>query len=179
MQDKDILQGVAETLIGSASYTITVPIKEPIVHNRTFWDRLLRRPIVKIETERTFIINQCVVGNMYRVASRAVTLPHEILSGTQAQSILPIINDHLHTMVYIVAAGIQNTKDEPEAELIEFIQDNFVAEDLYNSLLPVLENLGMQSFLNSIALVRGTVKILEPNASPLDGSELIASHIQE
>ncbi|WP_124558696.1 hypothetical protein [Pedobacter sp. KBW01] len=180
MEEKEILQNIADTLIEKSVYTLKVPIKEPLpATKRTLIDKVLRRPIVQPETVREFKINPCLVGNMYRIAGRAVKLPDEILESSMAASLLPIINEHLSDLVYIVAAGIQNTKREPDPELIEFIEDNFEAEDLYEALLPILENLGMQSFLNSIALAKGTVKILKPNVSPIDGSELIASHIQE
>ena len=180
MEEKEILQVVTETLIDKPAYTVTVPIKEPKpAPKRSLIDWLFRRPKFIQEIERSFVINPCVVGNMYRIAGRAVKLPDSILNGSLSESMIPVIHQHLDDMVYIVAAGIQNTKREPDAELIEFIKDNFEAEDLYDTLLPILENLGMQSFLNSIALAKGTVKILKPNASPLDGSELIASHTQD
>ncbi|MCZ4244981.1 hypothetical protein [Pedobacter punctiformis] len=180
MTENEILKGVTETLIEKPFYTVTVPIKElKPIPKRSFFDKLVGKPIIHQEVNRKFTINPCVVGNMYRIAGHAVSLPDEILEGSMAQSILPIINEHLSTLVYIVAAGIQNNKREPEQELISFIEDNFEAEDLYKTLHPILENLGMQSFLNSIALAKGTVRILKPNVSPLDGSELIASHIPE
>ncbi|NII81750.1 MULTISPECIES: hypothetical protein [unclassified Pedobacter] len=180
MEEKDILQNITDTLIEKSVYTLKVPIKHPMpVPKRAIIDKILRKPIVVPETVREFNITPCIVGNMYRIAGRAVKLPGEILEGSMAGSLLPIINEHLSDLVYIVAAGIQNTKFEPEPDLIEFIEDNFEAEDLYQALLPILENLGMQSFLNSIALAKGTVKILKPNVSPIDGSELIASHTLE
>ncbi|RZJ90977.1 MAG: hypothetical protein EOO20_06605 [Chryseobacterium sp.] len=180
MEEKEILSSVTETLIDKPAYTVTVQIKEPkTLPKRSLLDKLLRRPVPVQELERSFVINPCVVGNMYRIAGRAVKLPDTILNGSMSESMIPVINDHLDDVVYIVAAGIQNSKREPDAELIEFINDNFEAEDLYNTLLPILENLGMQSFLNSIALAKGTVKILQPSASPLDGRESIASHTQD
>jgi len=180
MQEQDILKAITDTLIEKQVFTLTVPIKEPLPEpKRTVLDKVFRRHNQAVELERAFTITPCIVGNMYRIAGRAANLPAEIMDGSLAGSMLPIINNHLSDMVYIVAAGIQNTKREPDAELIQFIEDNFEAEDLYKALLPILENLGMQSFLNSIALAKGTVKILKPNASPQDGSELIASHIQE
>lgn len=171
MEEKKILQSVADTLIEKPLFTVTVTIKDPVpLRKRSIFDRLLRRPRQFQELERSFEIKPCVVGNMYRIAGRSVNLPAEIMDGSMAQAMLPVIKDHLSDVVYIVASGIQNTKDEPTEELISFINDNFDAQDLYDCLLPVLENLGMQSFLNSIALAKGTVKILKP-ASPLDGSE--------
>lgn len=77
----------------------------------------------------------------------------------------------MEDIIYIIAVGIQNSRREPDEDLKQFIRENFDAEDIYKTLFPVLENIGLQSFMNSIALAKGTVKILEPSASPIDGRE--------
>ncbi|WP_443945605.1 hypothetical protein ACJVDH_00405 [Pedobacter sp. AW1-32] len=177
MQDNEILHAITETITDKPVYTTTVSIKRPVpIPKRSIWDRLRKKPIIKQETERTFTINPCVVGNMYRIAGKAIDLPDEVFQGTISEVVLPLIYKHINDIVYIIAAGIQNDRDEPDQELINFIKDNFESQDLFDALQPVLENIGMQSFLNTIALAKGSVKILKPKASPLDGSELIASH---
>lgn len=178
MEEKEILSGIAGTITDKPVFTITIPVKEPKKSAYSIWDRIRFKARRLVQLERTFVINPCVVNNMYRIAGRAALLPDSIKNGTLSETVLPLITHHLDDIIYIVAAGIQNTKREPDHDLIEFIKDNFDAEDLYNCLNPVLENVGMQSFLNSIALAKGTVKILKPNASPKDGRELIASHTQ-
>lgn len=182
MQDKNILQGVVNTFVEKQKFTITVPVSwrpdvpvAPAIR-QSLLDRLLHGKAIQLPPEplpdeRTFIINPCKVANMWRIAGAATELPDEIREGNLAEIVLPLIKDHLGTIVYIVAAGIQNNHEEPDPELITFIERNFDNEDLYSCLFPVLENVGMQSFLNSIVLAKGTVNILKPKTSPTDGSE--------
>lgn len=170
MTNNKVISAMADTLTEKPRYQFTVPIMEP---RRTLWQWIQRKPI---DTERTFVVFPPVVNNMYRIAGRSANLPQEVVKGTVAEIVLPLIYNHKDDIVYIIAAGIQNTKREPDADLIEFIGDNFDAEDLFNCLQAVLGGEWMQHFFNSIALAKGTVKILELNASPKDGSELIASH---
>lgn len=108
---------------------------------------------------------------MMRVAGRASLLPDELKEGSMVGAVMPLVHAHIEDVVYIIAVGIQNSKREPDEDLLRFINDNFDAEDIYSTLFPVLENVGLQSFMNSIALAKGTVKILEPSASPIDGRE--------
>ena len=175
MNTEDSIRSLAgETLIGREPFSITIPIEEP---KRTFLQWLRGEALV---TERTFVIKACKVGNMFRIASKALTLPNEISQGDLSEAVLPLFNDHLPTIRYIVAAAIQNNKHEPATELINFITDHFDHEDLYKCMSYALDNIGLDSFLNSIVLIRGTVQVLKPRkTSPLDGSELIASHTQE
>lgn len=176
MNEKNIYQGVANTFTEKAKFTITVPVswlpdRAPV--KRTIIDRIFKgraKEEPEIETERTFTISPCKVANMYRIAGASVGLPDEIKKGGLAEAVMPLITDHLPTITYLVAAGIQNDHNEPDPDLIQFIERNFDCEDLYSCLSPILENLGMQSFLNTIVLAKGTVKILS-KTSPTDGSE--------
>lgn len=188
MTNNQIISALADTLTEKPRYQFTVAIREPkipapyVAPKLTFWDKVTRKPIPitpepePIEYTRTFTVYPPVVNNMYRIAGRSANLPQEVIKGTVAEIVLPLILNHKDDIVYIIAAGIQNTKREPDLELIDFIQDNFDSEDLFNCLQAVLGGEWMQHFFNSIALAKGTVKILTPNASPLDGSEPIASH---
>jgi hypothetical protein len=177
MQNRKVHQGVVNTFTEKPKLTFTVPVSwvppvEPV--KRSLFDKVFRGKAIQlpsVETERTFTIYPCKVANMWRLAGAASELPEEIREGTLAEIVLPLINDHLTTIVYIVAAGIQNNHEEPSPDLIQFIERNFDSEDLYTALFPVLENIRMQSFLNSIVLAKGTVNILKPKASPTDGSE--------
>jgi hypothetical protein len=172
MKEKNILKNITETLTDKPKYELTIPVVwSAELPKRTLWDRMRGKPAPSPERKRTFVLRPCKVGNMYRIAGRAAQLPHEIKQGSMSEVILPVIAEHLDDLVYIVASGIQNDHNEPSKELMLFIERNFDAEDLYSCLYPVLENVGMQSFLNSIALAKGTLTILKPSASPNDGSE--------
>lgn len=190
MEEREILKSVTDTLTGKRIFEITVPVKwrpkyvAPPLPKYTLLDWILRRkrpqpePEPAQETHRTFEMWPCVVANQYRIAGNAALLTDQ-MSDNHSDNIQLII-DNQPLVVYIVASAIQNNHLEPDPELVEFITNNFDHEDLYTSLRAAFSNMGMQSFSNSIALLKGTVKILKPDqeASPVDGKELIASHIQ-
>jgi hypothetical protein len=181
MEEKEVYQGTVNAFTEKPKFTLTIPVTwrpEPAavaLPKQSLWDRLTSKQ-VKSDTEQlpdteTFVIKPCKVVNMARLAGAAVALPDQLKEGTLAEIAMPLVKEHLPTIVYIVAAGIQNDHNEPEPELITFIERNFDNDDLYAALYPVLENSGMQSFLNSIVLAKGTVSLLKPKASPTDGSE--------
>lgn len=163
MQDENkLLSAVADTLIEKPKYEFTIDVSwQP----PTKWYKR-KQPQ---ETERTFVINPCKVGSMYRIASKAQGLPKELQGGTYSEVYLPVIYKYINDIIYIVASGIQNNHLEPDPKLMLFIERNFDAIDLYNCLAAVLENINMESFFNSIVLIKGAVTILK--ASPADGSE--------
>lgn len=180
MNENFILKSVTDTLTGKKIHEITVRIRVPEkapVAKRSLLDRLLRRPKpapVEPETHRTFEIWPCVVKNQYRIAGNAAMLI-DGLHDDHSENI-QFIEENLPIVAYIVAAAIQNNHLEPEPSLIEFIENNFDGDDLYLALRASFDNYCMQSFSNSIVLLKGTVTVLKPKASPKEGSELIASH---
>lgn len=176
MQEKDIFSGIAALITDKPKYEFTIPIAHPKASSRYVLDWIKRVPVQPVETERHFVIHPCKVGNMYRIAGAAVGLPAEIRSGGLVETMLPVLNEHLGTIVYIIAAAIQNDRNEPSRDLIEFIEDNFDNIDLFRAFNNSMDGMELQSFMNSIVLARGTVTVLNPKANPVDGSELIASH---
>lgn len=180
MDSRQIIKGAVDELTGKMIYEFTIPVKhvEPaILPKRTLWDRVLRKPppsIIEPETERSFQIYPCVAINQYRIAGEALTLPVDLLEDeTQALTYVP---EHLPTMIYIIAAAIQNNYLEPDKELIQFLERNLDNIDILKILAASLQNANMQSFLTSIVLMNGMASILKPEANPIDGRELIASH---
>ncbi|WP_316743865.1 hypothetical protein [Pedobacter antarcticus] len=178
MQNNKIIQGAVGAMIEKARYILTVRIENPAPTKpvkRTFLDRILQRPVdsPEIETERKLVFKPCKMANMYRIASAALDLPDGILKGDLTSAILPLLKEpgHIEKIAYVIAAGVQNNHLEPEQELIQFILNNLDEQEMFDCLYQTLGNLGMQSFLNSIVLVRGTVNILEPKTSPADGRE--------
>lgn len=180
MQDKFILKSVADTFTGKPVYQITIPVrvpKEVEQPKRTLLGRILRKKpdqVKEPETSRAFEIKPCVVGNMYRVSGHAGLLPDDIFE--HQSNNIKLITEHLPTITYIVASAIQNNHLEPDPELIKFLEDNVDAIDLYDLLKASFSSLRMDSFTNSIVLMKGTVGILNPETSPKEGRELIASH---
>ena len=179
MTDNEIIGQAADALTEKAKFAITIPVTwrpEPKVKPRAgMFDLLLKKqtPEAAPETERELVFYPCKVANMSRIARTALLLPNEILSNEINEAVLPLIADetNLDNLVYIIAAAVQNNHLEPARELLDFIKMNMDHDDMFLCLHKSFGVLGMQSFLNSIVLARGTVSVLKPATSPADGSE--------
>jgi hypothetical protein len=182
------LSNIGPTLT-DAPYKLVVPIRwqkarfEPSKEKRTLLDKILKRPVPMVEipqteTHRTFEISPCLLGNMYRIASRAALLPKEIYGGEAVAVLFPLIPIVLPHLVYMVGAAIQNNHLEPDPELLLFIERNFTQSMIHEALVASIEGVDLQVFYNSIASVKGTINIINPEASPSDGSGSIASHTE-
>jgi hypothetical protein len=157
MEQREILSAISDTFTDKPKHEFTVPIT-----NFTWLDRVLFRK------KRKFVIYPCVVANSVRIAGRVVLLPDELKGAEVGTDITKIIHEHSADIVYIVACAIQNNRREPKQWLIDFISNNLSNEDLYLPLYYSIDAVGMQSFLNTIVLVRN-ITILK--TSPLDESE--------
>ncbi|RYF26555.1 MAG: hypothetical protein EOO42_01250 [Flavobacteriales bacterium] len=173
-EENKIISAAIDTLTGKLLFTLKIPVRwKP---KRKWWQLFKNK---NDETVRVYEIWPCVVANQFRIAGKALTLPAEIFD--DANLLFPIFEQHQKTMVYIIASAIQNNHLEPDKKLIEFLTNNLPGEDIFNVLQASLQSVNMQSFFDSIVLMNGLVKIVSQSqkSSPLDGSELIASHTQE
>lgn len=179
MEERDIYSGVAATLTEKPVYKFSVAVDWQMPLSRWSVVDWVMKKLGKVrpEVDRQFEIKPCKVGNFHRVAGRAVLLPDQFFSGDDMDAaIIPLLTEYRNDLTYIIASAIQNNCEEPGRLLVKFIQKNFDNIDIYHGLKASLDGLEMQSFLNSIVLVKGTETILKPRTSPKDGSELIASH---
>jgi len=177
MEDKEILKAVANTITDAPLHTMVVPVRVPVLHRHTLWDRILRKPSPIPETQRTITFYPSVVANQYRIAGEASLLPDEIYQDGSMN--IPLIKEHLPRIIYMIAAAIQNNHLEPDPELITFLEQNLTGSQMREALVASFQTLNMEAFTDTIILMKGTVKILMPTeVSPKDGSELIASHTE-
>lgn len=176
MQENKVLSGVVDTLLEKEISRISVP--HMAIARRSIIDKLLFRRRKTIEVVKEFIIRPIKVCNWSRVAGVAVLLPNELIDGTFAEGVLPLMADELvkDRMVYLVASAIQNDLHEPSPDLIAFINDHFDAKTMSDAVTASLDAMGMPDFLNTITLAKGSINFLKAEESPIDGSELIASH---
>ena len=180
MEDIKIIQGAVNALNEESIYEFTVRVVdvEPVIQpRRTLWDRITRKPLptpIEPETHRTFKIYESVVSNVYRIAGKAVSLPIDIFE--EEEKMLAYVPEHLPTMIYIIAAAIQNNHKEPDAELIRFLERNLTNSAVAKLLVSAMFNTNMQAFLISIVSMQAMASIVKPKTSPIDGNELIASH---
>jgi hypothetical protein len=181
MEDKIILKSIADTFTEAPVFQMRVPVRvvqpiQPI--KRTWIDRLLRKPIPispDPETYRDFVIYPCVAANMIRIAGQAALLSEAIYEDN-SENLVKLVPEEMPFMIYIIAAAIQNNHLEPDPELIEFIKINMSGRQIKEALFASFDALEMEAFTDSIVLLKGRVKIINPETSPEDGSELIASH---
>lgn len=165
MQNEDkIISASVDTFLEKAKYTLTVPL---LTRKRTLWDWIRRKPA---ETERSFTIYPCKAANMARIARAALTMPTEIQGDTSTFQSIPLIHECMDTVLYVVAAGIQNNQHEPDPQLIEFLRNNCDAIDLLHAAYYVMENVNMESFSNTTVLIRGAISIIK-KTGPIDRSE--------
>lgn len=154
MTDKQIQALEGEVLTDKPIKQFTVEVL-----NRNWKDKLFRRP-----KYRTFTLHRCRVCNMYRASTIANKLPELIGDVTTQEELnglaFPLIKEHKDDLVYLVACLIQNNDKEPKKSLIRFINENFTAHILFDCIIETLPQLGLQSFLHSILLVKGTSAII-------------------
>lgn len=173
MTEAEILKKVVDLTIGRKIGDVVIPIRKVSFKYRFL--ELLRGNFKPIPY-KVFELFESVSGNTFRIAAAAAQLPNEILGNSVAEAALPLIEKHHSTIVYIVAAGITNTKAEPSNELIDMITWNLSYKDLHEALHTILGGAGMEAFINSTILTKGTDKILKPKIDPMDAEEPIASH---
>jgi len=187
MEDKQVLKNIANTLTQAPIHEMDLVVRyvpEPhpvIVPERTFMDKLLRRPIPEVppvpepERVRHLVFHEAVVANQIRIAGEAALLPDTIFQDNSFN--VGLVSEHMPRIVYMIACALQNDHKEPAAELITFLTNNLTGSQLRDALVASFQSLNMEAFTDSIILMKGTVKILMPEEmSPTEGSELIASH---
>lgn len=173
MNEKELLQGVAETLTEKPKAEITIEAKNP-----RWYDWLLRRP-----KKRLFVIKPTVVASMIDLSGMAGLMDSGLMEaatsqkGNRVPAILAAINANLKDVVVAVAIIIQNNGERPDPKLVRWLTKNTDAFDLADIIVPVLGSTYMQAFLNSIVLVKGTENVLKPKTSLEEPGEMIASGV--
>lgn len=143
-------------------YSLTVPVTWTPKEKRSFLNWLTRRPTPPAATEKTFTFTLSVVANMTRIAKVAMNLPQELFGNTAEEMLMDKIQECSKDMVYIIAAGIQNNRLEPDPELMTFIENNFDSKSLHEAFQITIAQLGLYYFMRSIVLISGSSSILKP-----------------
>lgn len=118
---------------------------------------LMRIGLMKQEYKIQF--RPLLVGNIYRISTRAVHFPDNIVTlmkeqGTQSV-IIESIEKHIDDIIWCIACGIQNDKKEPSKRLQEVLRWELNMEQLSFLLDKVMVRLQYEDFIKSIILVRG------------------------
>lgn len=122
-------------------------------------------------TEREFTVNISWAGTMYRIGSRAQNIPENILESSLSKLVVEGSYLYMNDFIYIVACGIQNNREEPSEELIDFIRWNFTMEDIFTACDIILSKFNFKAFIDTTVLVKG--------ADVLSVPELDAQNVQE
>lgn len=178
LSENIIIKNAVSAFIEDPKLTINIYPKS-YVTNRSFIERLkFWRTATKVigNTEIELVFTPPYIGTMYRIANRALDLPEFIAGDYVIDAMLPVIKNNMDDVLYIIASALTNEKKEPSRAVIEMLRWGLKYEQIYECFSSILSDEDMQSFLNSIALVRGAASILKPKVNPVDGSGLIASH---
>lgn len=170
-QEREIQQSVAET-VTEKPFTFDVDVKPK---NR------LHKLLIKAKlspSARHFEIKPQRVINVYRIAGRAVKIdlkginpqPEEVKTISYGVHIMmDLMNRHGEDIFYICACALQNDHREPTRRMIYIVKNEFEISDLFILLNIAVSNYNIQSFLNSIVLIKGWDVLLSPTnekASP-------------
>ena len=125
-------------------------------------DRILKYLRIR-KPHHKFILSRLLVGNLQRVAKQAALLPNEMFGKQGYKPVLNLCDDHLDKLIYMVAVGIQNNRKEPGKKLLRVIREEFSIDDLNQSMHLLVVQMGINSFINCIVLIKGASVLQSPN----------------
>lgn len=167
MREEEVLSKAAETFVNTPK-VIEIPIEPKNKLDKVLMNWGLKSKVVK------YPIRKILVGNRFRIASKAVKMPLDIFKSKDViQTVMDAsfeINDDL---IYVCAVAIQNNRHEPSKTLLNqlrWVNDSVFADILDQSLSMI----DVQSFIKSIVLVKGTDILTERKTSLQDTREIIA-----
>lgn len=165
MTENEILSKAAETFTDKAKI-IKVPI-EP--KNR------IEKLMIKMGWKKGYIeypVRKILYGNRIRIAAKAVRLPVDVFKGKNLiEALMESSLAYNEDLIYIAAVAIQNDRHEPSKTLLDqlrWVDDSVFAEILDKSL----NMFDVQSFMKSIALIKGTETILKRDPEITDKASL-------
>lgn len=160
LQATDVLPKVADAVTEKA-----VNIKIDIKPKNKIHEWLIKLNIMP--SKRFYEIKPQRVGNVYRIAGRAVTLNVEgILTRSDTiGTMMDIMSKHGDDIIYIVACAIQNNHREPTATMIDIVKNEFEMQDILKIMQIAVGNYNIPAFLSSTALITGidALNVKSPN----------------
>lgn len=155
MEHKETLHQVSET-------TLEQPDRIEVDINPTSRLHALLQKWGIAKKKRVFILKPIYLGSMIRISKLILTMDITIPKEGEGRTTRDVLEANYHsiiqhgeTLAQIVALAIQNSKEEPKKELIEFIMRNFTSSELVNVLILVLKRMNLSNFMTSIISVRG------------------------
>lgn len=161
---------ISETLSKTGDVLTQKPVKiEITVKPKNFLMRFFIR-IKIVSNIHVFELKPIVVGNMFRIASKVVQVPDDLLDKSVLHVLMNGVYDHLDKVIYIVACALQNDRNEPKESLLDLIRNEFTAKDLANVLQAVMLQMNAEDFINSIVLIKGLNVLNVPELDAMHAS---------
>lgn len=128
--------------------------------------------VKKKELTRSFSISPMTLGTMYRVSRELLSLEMPATDKNEIMTMsLSLIAEHSERMALIVALAVNNSRQDPPEELINFFIDNLTARELQKIIGIVIAQIDTVNFLTSIISARG-LNILSKMNPTDEGSTL-------
>lgn len=158
---KEVLKNVSD-IVTDQPIEIKVDLKEP-----TWWERIWK---IKV---RKYSLNQITYGNLIRISKLLVDIELSALDKLTTDNIIDqstqLIGKHGDSLAKVIAIAMHNKRTEPPPKLIDFVKDNFTAQELFGVLVVVIRQMDVKSFMHTIISIKGA-SILEKTVVSATGA---------
>jgi len=168
MDEKETLSSVVN-IVTDKPDILTITAKP---ENR--WQKLLIRLKLKPSTTR-YEMYRLKVGNAYRISAAVLQIPQDIIQNGDVHEMHNLLVKHIDVIIYVVAVGLQNNRNEPGKALLNKLRWEFSDSELISAFLYIMQRMDLTSFTTTIALARG-LNILD-KTSPKENAEIIARSV--
>ncbi|WP_181306969.1 hypothetical protein [Rufibacter sp. XAAS-G3-1] len=158
---------------------IKVSFATPPKNLRQKIDRLLGRH----QEEKVYLVGSLKVGTVLRISAEAMKIPDDVLSGIpqgheldKTGAILPLVHDHLLTLVEIIALALTDTEQEPEEELRRLIRREFDMPMVLRVLSAVCYQVHLSDFSTCIVLTKSQNALPKVNPENGTGERIARGH---
>lgn len=164
---KETLQQVSDAILEKqVTLTVTITPKSKL-------QKLLQRWGMAPK-EKLFEIHPLNFGTMIKISRLLLDIDVEVFKkSTMLDSVYRVLNANGDSIAMIVATAIVNRKKDPDPALVDFIKDNFTAQELLSCVMIVLKQMDVTSFMTSIVSMRG-INLLQETSQKMP-EEIIAS----
>lgn len=126
-------------------------------------DRLLIRCKIKKKVAR-YALRPMLVGTRVRIAQRARSIPEINLGNNNTDAFMKASVSTKNDLGYIAAVAIQNNRNKPSKILLDRLRH--IDDDLFFQILEKsMSTMQVESFMKSIALIKGTEFILKKESN--------------
>jgi hypothetical protein len=149
MEIKNILGNVSEA-VTEEPYIFFV-----ILSNLTWYEKILAKLKIK-EPKKRIEIPPINMGTLLRISKQVLEInPMEVTKDDWVKKAIEAVTLHADRMVYIIAAAIHNKKSEVPKALIDFVFQNFTANDMAVVVEVILNKMNTMAFMISISSAIG------------------------